>query len=1221
MQLLCWGERSLRILDLDCSYSESARGDAVCEDKDNVNCPLNSVSLSAATAEYLVPDWILSGSISSGSIHDEHGEEELNARTETRTTITTTAAATRRAHFVTSHNTLLDVHIVDIDINGELEPSSAAPSFGKYRKGIHVRQPVAGVKTLLYSADMVSLSPTHVLIAAGTVFGEVIVWSCFLEEDAVSPPFSSFSSCTSGNNDSSIHHFFTGHEGSIFGVRISPSIPALYGGQQSGRLLASCSDDRTIRIWDITDCEHTKRHDPSAYATDGFELQSTGFGNDIPTADDSAAGFCLVKAFGHIARIWDIYFVPLTVHGVGDPSDHGAGHGLTLVSRSEDASCLVWDLTWDQSTSGTAAGAATNFRLRSRASFLHHSGKHIWSLDMCNTDDDTDNGIIVYTGGADGALKASRIVNTNSGTDDDSSLVVVQQTQTKGKNDASNKMRAFCFVASDCFLSVSYCGEVRLGWIRHETMTTAQSATTAGGAKPDISWEMLCVEDDLRAYSIVSGLPEKGLALLGNSQGLIRLYQHATRSLTTIAHTEQHLRPLGLHALPSTVEPDDNLYFVTDYQVADKAHLCTIRGWRTATPRVDKYTLILPATFGVTCASLIDNNRYLALGSRAGALAVYRFPDAPTSTKYPQDPLQTLQPLTCFRRLHSVDGLKHISSMSSLTGSEEALRGYFLTCGRDGDYCLHELKTDSQDGNISVTLATIHRSSSSLVPDIEGVYVDRTSHHLMLFGFRGREFILWNESMQSEIVSIECGGAHRRWAFCPSDRVADSGVFLWNKTPGFRARCIHSGSHRSLRAGGHGREIKTMAARNVVTTNDNGGGGDRHYDALFATGAEDTRVRIFAATGSSTEGPWGAFLCMRVLNVHTTGPQQVSWSKDGEYLFTSGGHEEFFVWRIRSIPRFGVAGVLIATSPKDDPKSDLRVTSFDMLDVEGDDNGEETGAIDKQRGFVLCLTYSNSTIKIFHFSPSANRNHFTLLARGRYTSNCLTQACFLLKPTSINLITAATDGYATLWNLESILEPFYSISRSSTAAATSAPTVLLAKRQLHDTTITPTEIQCDSRYQIHSNSIKALEVTHISETASVMITGGDDNALTISLIWDNRVTSVRIVDAHASTISTLRIVRQRMRTASDDSNAMSELLVATSGNDHRVKMWRIMVDPNREDIKVEMILDRYSPVADISSLDVILQHHDGGGRDESGSVLMVICGVGMEMMKIDDEYD
>lgn len=124
---------------------------------------------------------------------------------------------------------------------------------------------------------------------------------------------------------------------------------------------------------------------------------------------------------------------------------------------------------------------------------------------------------------------------------------------------------------------------------------------------------------------------------------------------------------------------------------------------------------------------------------------------------------------------------------------------------------------------------------------------------------------------------------------------------------------------------------------------------------MFATGSEDTNVRIFAPRDTQSENRWGAFKCLRLLREHHTGLQSVGWSTNGRFLFTSGGYEQFFVWRTHSIPRFGLGTTLDGECPKSDPNSDLRTTSFDVLEVE-DEQAEGS--------FLICLTYSNSTIKV-----------------------------------------------------------------------------------------------------------------------------------------------------------------------------------------------------------------------------------------------------------------
>lgn len=828
VQVIAWGEYSLRLIDLFYANDESHEQ--------------TKASLITASAEYLAPDWMLAGCT------DESGN----------------------AYLVTAHNALLGLRAV----------SEKTPT---YRNAIHLRQLVAGVKTLLYSADITSLSDSHVLIAAGTVFGEVIVWSCFL--DNPSSPLGS------------IHHFFTGHEGSIFGVNISPEIPSLHG-NQSGRLLASCSDDRTVRIWDISDCERKTRNDPSTYSTDGFELRSTGFGKEDGRNYELGSECCLAKAFGHISRIWGVRFLPM----VG-----GDRHRLSLLSFGEDATCLLWKLAWETPSEGS------DFQLGQVSSFHNHSGKNIFSLDMHRVGPET----IIHTGGADGAIKTLRIHEGGDVVNGDSTL------KKKGRG----PLRAFAFVSSDSFIATSALGEIQLGRIDFDT----QNPT------PSISKETLCMEEDLRSFSAVTGLPHKGLAVLGNAQGLIRLYNHSTKSLSKIAQVGQRI--LGIFAAdpePRTYPKSNrsHLSFVTSYANSGRADVFLVSMGQSGEMHIDNIAIELPRNFEVNCASLIWRDEYLVLGSREGGLALFQI----SNTNPP------LQPVTVIRRVHagtSATGVKMIVPFWSSRGSDTSVE-YVMSCGRDGNYCVHELEITGCSEE-PINFRTVHRSPSSMNHDLTGAYFNQESHDLMLYGFQHQYFILFNESAQTVLASIDCGGARGHWDFHPGDEPT-GGVFLWAQYGILNARRIPSNSSRPLRAGAHGREVKTMEVFNAADK----------AKTIFATGAEDTTVRIFGPSSPRAESTWGAFKSLRVIK-HATSLQQVGFSKDGNFLFASSGLEDFYVWRIRWIPVFGVAAHLMALGPKDDSSSDLRVTSFDILDVEEGGSGQ---------GFLLCLTLSNSTIKV-----------------------------------------------------------------------------------------------------------------------------------------------------------------------------------------------------------------------------------------------------------------
>ncbi|PYH98197.1 WD40 repeat-like protein [Aspergillus ellipticus CBS 707.79] len=1072
-RFMAWGGQSVRAFELTISRNE------VQEEP--------RASLVAASAEYLAPDWILAGCALDGD------------------------DASKSAYVLTAHNAVLGLHLV----NGDQS---------KYSQAIQIRPLVTGVNTILYSADIVSLSESHLLFAAGTVFGEIIVWSCFLSNN--------------GEATGSIHHFFTGHEGSIFGVRISPAIASLHG-DQSGRLLASCSDDRTVRIWDISDCERTSRHDAPAYSTDGFELRSTGFGAAGPD-NELGSESTLASAFGHLARIWGVHFLPL---------ERGPGK-LSLLSRGEDATCILWELTWDPSSQ------KPQFKLNEGLSIRKHTGKHVWSLDVRST----DAGAVIYSGGADGAVKNFTIEQENG------ALVLPNLDNRIAMSiDAHNpephletSIKGFGFISQDQFVAATAHGEIQIGQIQTQERSTQH-----------IFKETIFVEEDMRSYTIIGSMPQKGVALLGNARGVIRFYNHNTKSLTKFVETGQ--RPLGLYVLDYDLASPSgaNLVFVVAYPKSETADLFLVSMSEDTEPRVDKVTLNLPHGFVVTCASLVYDNKYLALGSVTGNFALYQVSRA-----------ESLEPALPPLKIHGREGLSFIAPFSSLYGEKGDLLPYFLTCGRNGTYGVHELVI-SEGLEPSISLRTVHFSSLAFNCEIQGAYIDRVSGDLMIYGFQPMDFILWNESAQTEVARHKCNGGRRSWAFQPSDAKAWAGSFLWIQS-GFHALEIEPDASRTLRSGSHGREVKAMCA----SQNSDGLG------PLFVTGSEDTNVRIFAPSEPQSESRWGAFKCLRLLREHHTGLQNVGWSKDGKFIFTSGGYEQFFVWRTHSIPRFGLGTRLDGSCPKSDPNSDLRITSFDVLEVDE----EQT-----ESGFLLCLTYSNSTIKIFHYSSAVDEGSFTLLASGTYMSNCLTQAQFMLKGSSLSLITASTDGYFTLWDLTPVLEPFYTISSP-----------LRLKQPVKGASITPGSISCENRYQIHWNSIKSMELADMSDTLSTIVAGGDDNAITVTLLdtsveTEDAACTITIPDAHAACITTTRILQQ----SQNQSEGTARFAVASSGNDHQVKIWWIDIDIRKDGqdrIQVSKAVERYSCVADISSLDIV--------HDESGASKLIVCGAGMEMLSV-----
>ncbi|KAK5279388.1 WD repeat-containing protein 6, partial [Exophiala xenobiotica] len=95
---------------------------------------------------------------------------------------------------LTAHNVLLNFHIIE-----------KGPKISLDTENVQV---IHGPGSFLYSGNLCVATPDLIIVAAGTVFGNVLVWTCS-------------QSGTGQERPVSVKHVFNGHRGSVFGVSIS----------------------------------------------------------------------------------------------------------------------------------------------------------------------------------------------------------------------------------------------------------------------------------------------------------------------------------------------------------------------------------------------------------------------------------------------------------------------------------------------------------------------------------------------------------------------------------------------------------------------------------------------------------------------------------------------------------------------------------------------------------------------------------------------------------------------------------------------------------------------------------------------------------------------------------------------------------------------------------------------------------------------------------------
>ena len=263
-------------------------------------------------------------------------------------------------------------------------------------------------------------------------------------------------------------------------------------------------------------------------------------------------------------------------------------------------------------------------------------------------------------------------------------------------------------------------------------------------------------------------------------------------------------------------------------------------------------------------------------------------------------------------------------------------------------------------------------------PNIEGCYVDPGTSRLILYGFNSKYFVVYDESRHIELMRVDCGGAHRLWAFHPARNGATKfpGSFAWTQASQFMWVFGRTMETKLIKEAGHGREIKASSICPISTCSGK---------TLLATGAEDTEIRLFEYENKS---PSKSLKCVRIIKQHNTGIQHLSWSKDGKYLFSSGGQEEFFIWKIQQVPIIGIGVVLLSALPHTGETSDLRITSFDT---------EFTAVTDERDAQLYPM------IKVFMHFPTPQSGYTSTISitrHGIYFPQALTQPAVLLRPNS-----------------------------------------------------------------------------------------------------------------------------------------------------------------------------------------------------------------------------
>jgi WD40 repeat protein len=899
---------------------------------------------------------------------------------------------------------------------------------------------------------------------------------------------------------------------------------------------------------------------------------------------------------GHVSRIWHVKFGRGLV-------DSGA---VEMFSFGEDCSRQRWELDVDLERWAGGKGA-----LRQCAASTGHSGKNIWSAAVLTRGESEP---LVATGGADGKIvisgKATGTGFADTYGDLNLSLTfdeVLQSLQSGTRPTSAPQAKHTKPAFRYAFLSDTVMAATASGRLFLATMGDP------------LVWEEIALPEaivaDLNTFNVIKS-PVKDTAVIGSASGKVYLFRkgHGLRGLASLG---EKISDIVLLEGPSHTIEGRPWSVVINILGLDHAVLLHFDP-ATDTSTIDPRKIKLPEHYIVTAAAFCRSA--LILGSRTGSLTVY--------TADPET--EDFVPATSRKVCKTKDA---ITCIVAIPGNPSS----FLATCRDGKYRIFTLSAGSTitlQHEISPPVNTLEAAFFT-IPDFShetpsngslNTAANTLKSQLILHGFRGPNFLSYNDSTRSVITSIHCGGANRAFATVSCLHDPSQTRFVFSKAGTLRVVSQGAEGERVLRAGGHGREVKSLASSHSYSSTAAPGSDQQQppRDILVATAAEDTSIRIWRHHPYSpnplhpNKQQPPQMECLSIIEGHSSGIQTLRFftpnrrsnppnsqatntnpnPNDPTYLLSSAGSEELFIHRLSHIASASYdALAVVREAVWDDktPDKDLRIVDFDVA-------GWDCGAGDTEGEMLITMVLSDSSVRSYVYSPpsppsssssgsgggrdpaaaatATTGGRFKLLASGRYTGACPTQVRHLRvddddgEQGEVHVLTAFTDGHVAVWETGRQQEQGGGAGEFSLA--------LVVK--------------------LHQSSIKSLDLSSASSEGWFVATDGDDNALGfLQLAWDAEKEGYavlgrhRVSDGHAAAVTGLCIV--------NENPGATE--VATVSNDQRVKLWRA----ERSDsagLRVALLDSRYSSVADAGDLELIAP-----GK-------LMVGGVGMEVWDVLD---
>lgn len=656
--------------------------------------------------------------------------------------------------------------------------------------------------------------------------------------------------------------------------------------------------------------------------------------------------------------------------------------------------------------------------------------------------------------------------------------------------ESSDSFKTYGWIGSDELLATTDHGVVLLGTLREKSFQPSDTP---------VKWTRVECLDSLKSYSTMTTVKGKKLAFVGGKDGSVICFSRSFNKMVPIQEAKAGKVSFLSAQCVSFCGPNHQRCTDKSYEVILLIATALTAGSATVYLlnedfSKDQRSLALPQSFLTTCSCANSAAGLILLGSRHGSLAIYNW-----LTKGPNEDLMPIKTMLQVHGSETVTAIRFLPcpSYEASKGDESS---YIITTGRDSRFAVHRLSLHPDSDPLSLAFETVHIGWPSFGPNVEGLYFNHSTSSLLLWGFRSKHFVVWDEFSQQEIMKVDCEGCHRSWSFTMFNQVENGwgGSFVWTQAGKCMIKRQKEATHKVVQEGGHGREIKAVATTFFTTGDER-----KNRTAVIATGAEDTVIRIFSIhqDASPLSTSTKRFKCLRILRQHSAGIQQLRWSADGKFLYSAAGFEEFYIWKVtHDIPGFGIGLVASAKAPSVTPSKELRVTDFDV--EENSSNDEHGKGVAVQQ--TMCLAYSDGSFRIFRLSGSQGEGEekvkLELLYGGSYGQRCLTQIHHLnLHAEKKYIVTALTDGHIAFY------DPSEHHNNNNNDNDNDRLHLQLLRAESNasednDYKHQPQPSRPPQTHRIHQNAIHRLLSVQVSTHHNLIATAGDDGALGFTIL-------------------------------------------------------------------------------------------------------------------------